>query len=105
LIRPRAKNLLASKVSEILPHKESGSAVGREYLKVAPAEADVSRLIDLIGAPEESIRAQSKAGTQAFADWLRAKQRDDFDRGRVVLVQGWMLSQTEARLCALIALS
>jgi hypothetical protein len=45
-----------------------------------------------------------KAEPEALANWLQAKQRDDFDQSRVVLVQRWMLSKTEARLCALVAL-
>jgi hypothetical protein len=105
LTRHQAKTLLPSKLSEILPHRKSASAVGREYLKIAPLEADVSRLLELIGAPEKSIRDRSSADAEALAEWLQAKQRDDFDQGRIVLVQRWMLSQTEARLCALIALS
>jgi hypothetical protein len=100
----RAKNLVASKLTEILPHRDSAAAVGREYLKIAPLEADVSRLIDLIVSPEKSIGAQSRTDAEALAESLRAKQRDDFEQGRTVLIQGWMLSQTEARLCALVSL-
>jgi hypothetical protein len=98
-------NPLASKLSQIFPHRDSAAAVGREYLKVTPLEADASQLIELIGPPKKFITARATAGAEAFADWLQAKQRDDFERGRVVLVQDWMLSRTEARLCALVALT
>ena len=36
---------------------------------------------------------------------LRERARDDFGRGAIFRHGGWRLSETEARLCALIALS
>jgi len=32
---------------------------------------------------------------------LAARVREDFAAGRIVMLDGWMLSATEARLCAL----
>ena len=39
--------------------------------------------------------------TTILADDVAARVRDDFADGRVVVLNGWMLSITEARLCAL----
>jgi hypothetical protein len=58
----------------------------------------------------ESVRAASRGTLQlidrsrdqpgAIRALVRAVQRD-FEQGRVVQVQGWVLSQTEAELCAI----
>jgi hypothetical protein len=42
--------------------------------------------------------------------WIRSRSieeqiRDDFAAGRTVVVNGWVLSETEARQCALYSLS
>jgi hypothetical protein len=42
--------------------------------------------------------------------WIRRRSieeqvRDDFAAGRTVVVSGWVLSETEARQCALFSLS
>jgi hypothetical protein len=42
---------------------------------------------------------------QAAARLLRQGIYDDFRRADTVVVDGWILARTEARLCALIALS
>jgi hypothetical protein len=42
-----------------------------------------------------------EAGLRAVAQ----RVRDDFSRGAMFVHRGWRLSETEARLCALIALS
>lgn len=66
--------------------------VGRAYLRRHPAEADVALL-----------RA-ALAADLGDPERLRARVRGDFEREAVVRVQGWVLSRTEARLCALEAL-
>ena len=84
--------------------QSSARAVGREYLRQTPTEASVAKLVSLICAddtePPPSVRSR-----QAICDWVSPKSRDDFRSGRVVKVHGWILSVTEARLCALSAIS
>jgi len=48
---------------------------------------------DLRQMPSAAMRARIKAGTAR-----------DFSNGRIVRVQGWLLGETEARLCAIAAL-
>jgi hypothetical protein len=82
---------------ELIVHRESAARLGRAYLAATPGEADPSRLATLIlGAPavpegREAARVASRI-------------RADFDAGRVVTVDGWIVSTTEARLCALCAI-
>ncbi len=58
-------------------------AIGARYREMHPAEDDARVLVDAIGA---------------------RRVREDFERGRTVVIDGWLLSTTEARQCALFSL-
>lgn len=45
------------------------------------------------------------AGTREMSTLINDRIRQDFEAEQVVKVQGWVLSITEARLCALSALA
>jgi hypothetical protein len=82
---------------------ESARRVGQVYLQKAPEEADRDRLLTQLYpglAPARHTRSPA-AWRQSYA----AKCRRDFAEGHTVRVDGWVLSQTEARLCALAALA
>ena len=79
--------------------------VGREYLRSVPEEEDARLLVDLICSGQAVGRADLVgADLKELREWLRHQQRQEFEHGRIVKVQGWILSETEARLCALAAL-
>jgi hypothetical protein len=96
---------LSAKLSNVFYDRKSATVIGLEYLRHTPMEADVRRLTNLICS-----RWQGRYDDIAHADTARIKelllrqQREDFEKGRTVNVQGWILSETEARLCALAAL-
>ena len=71
--------------------------VGKQVLAQYPAWDDAARLRRALSAEI------GDAGT--LAKRLTQRMREDFEAGRVVLVDDWMLAQTEARLYALAALS
>jgi hypothetical protein len=77
-------------------------AIGQEYLQVVPTERNLQLLQDLIssacGQPVFGLDAQK------LREHLRLRTRQDFEEGDVIKIHGWMLSITEARLCALAAL-
>lgn len=99
------RNPLASKLVGFFQDKESAGAVGREYLRIAPVEADTLELTELICAGRrERYTELSGASMGKVRRMLLHQQREDFEKGRIVNVQGWILSQTEARLYALAAL-
>jgi len=70
--------------------KRAATAVGEAYLARFPEEKKSLRL----------HLALAGVGPQNVNDVVRR----DFAAGRIVQVDGWMLSRTEARLCALVAL-
>ena len=82
----------------------SARAVGRAYLAAVPEEASVQALVGrLIGETSAVSAPLPLADREALRAAMRSRIRRDFAEGRVVTVDGWFLSQTEARLCALTA--
>jgi len=85
--------------------RQSAHRVGLEYLRGAPWEANRAVLIQLL-YEGRTVRflMHDRRNPGAIRRLILSQQRDDFARGRIVQLQGWILSQTEARLCALVAL-
>ena len=96
---------LASSLAKSFIHRESAAIIGLEYLRYRPAEANIRLLVDLIcSCRPERLAELAKADTEKCRGLLARQQRQDFEHNRVVKVHGWILSETEARLCALAAL-
>jgi hypothetical protein len=87
-----------------IPDPGSAAAVGHAYLQDNPDEADVERLLAGICPPRHGSPCASRRHSR-MADELDARIRDDFIGNRTVLVRGWLLAQTEARLYALASLA
>jgi hypothetical protein len=86
---------------------ESARVVGRAYLATHPDEADPARLlaaIEAAGGIGRSV-ARQPIDPAALARAVAEAVRDDFLDRRTVRVEGWVLARTEARLCALAALT
>lgn len=81
----------------LLPRTDDAAVVGRAYLAQYATEADAGllrrRLVSLTAEPRR-LRAA-----------IGERIRRDFAEGDTVRIEGWVLSRTEARLCALCALS
>jgi hypothetical protein len=73
--------------------------IGRQYRVAVPAENTAAALRAVIS----SSRHQTfpRIGRRSIEDAIR----DDFSAGRTVVVSGWVLSETEARQCALYSLA
>ena len=93
---------LAARPHQLVRREHAGMiAVGRAYLDLAPEESDAARLRQLPHLPAE-VSALTLPGRER--DRLALRQSEDFRTGEAVLVQRWLLSRTDARLCALAAL-
>lgn len=78
---------------------ERAREIGTQYRASMPGENTAATLRDAISNSQHRQ-----------LPWIRARSieeqiRDDFAAGRTVVVNGWVLSQTEARQCALYSLS
>jgi hypothetical protein len=99
---------LARRLVGLFSAPGSAAEVGRRYLRAAPQEASVRRLVAAIaaepaGAGEGAGRLDA-LGPAALRAELAGRIRADFTAGRLVRLDGWMLSATETRLMALAAL-
>ena len=100
-----AKDNLAMILANRIHEKESARIIGREYLRCAVAERDVGLLVDKLFSGSADYRADfAAADDKGRNEMLRKQKCKDFEQGRVVKVRQWLLSETEARLCALSAL-
>jgi hypothetical protein len=95
---------LASRLARLFPNGKSARAIGRRYLDLAPSEARPERLTALICRSEENYARLARADTGQLRSILLGQQRADFARGRTIMIDGWILSETEVRLCAVAAI-
>jgi hypothetical protein len=87
---------------DLLSDPAGAAAVGREWLAQAPDEAGAARLVEaLAGAQLAEWRQLAAGGADALRPLVRARHVEDFAAGKLASVRGWVLSQTEVRLCAL----
>ncbi len=96
---------LTLKLARVSRCPESAKRVGAVYLQNTPAEAHPDTLVACLCVGGGLRKSEL---TQASVKQLRFRFakliRDDFANDRMVSLDGWMLSTTEARLCALVAL-
>ena len=101
-LRSRARHAgFNEAMRDLFRWSESAAIVGSAYLRLFPQEAYVALLTrELLGGS-----ADIDPDARSFARNLRRSICSDFRGERVVRIDGWVLSRTEARLCALIALT
>jgi hypothetical protein len=92
----------AARLAGLLAHRDSARNLGRAALASLPGATAPSSLAAAVlaglpgGAPK--LDATSDDDLRAL---VAARVREDFEAGDTVQVDGWILSCTEARLCAL----
>ncbi len=96
---------LATRLARLIPHVGSAARIGSRYLALVPAEANPERILAAIldGQEELAVAAVTIPDRVLHRHIGECRQRDFLD-GNTVSVDGWILSRTEARLCALVAL-
>ncbi len=82
-------------------YKVYAASVGESYLQCVPHEADPTVLAKLLKIDARAL-PMDKA---ALRRYIRDRIRQDFAEGRTTDVNGWILSSTEARLCAITAIA
>lgn len=74
--------------------------LGNAYLKLKPEETrDDVLLNDILAEKPNKIFAKGQ-DTLMVESQIEKRIRQDFDTDNIVVVQGWVLSITEARQCA-----
>jgi len=86
-----------------LLHGPSATVLGRRYLAAYPQAATPERLRADAGL--STLPPAMCADIEALRRTVLARQREDFEIGNTVQLDGWILARSEAALCALISLS
>ena len=95
---------LPGRLAALLGHRRSAGVVGREYLRVADAERTAEELLDrLVAGLPGGREAVEPASRSELHELVVAAIDRDFADERTVRLRGWIVSRTEARLCALVA--
>lgn len=74
------------------------SEIGQNYRQLFPNENTERRLVSLL---TEHISSDSIS----FNEEVNNQIQEDYKDGRIVMLDGWLLSVTEARQCALFSLT
>ncbi len=90
-------------IPSLLKHfcdKKTLKQIGVDYRALTPAENEKHKLIDLIF--KKSIKSLDNSLIEGL---LEKKIQEDFLSYRTIILQGWVISITEARQCALLSLN
>lgn len=81
--------------------------IGFAYLRDHPLEADTDRLVSGLFPDPWACRLvkQNHSRPDELRRYLKRRIREDFEAGATVNLEGWILSRTECRVCALVAYS
>lgn len=90
-----ANPVIAVALDALISDRESAAVIGRAYLDRFEQEHSATILNTRI---QESM---SDAGLAMDSHALLRRIEIDFEHGEIVNLHGWLLSRTEARLCAL----
>lgn len=87
--------------------RASARVIGAKYLARWPEEEDLDLLVSKVLAPSSARDAETCSAGERDEDVWRTITRNrvsDFENGRIAAIDGWQLSRTEARLCAIVTL-
>jgi hypothetical protein len=99
--RPRSlsDDEVRRRLSSLFASPRSAALLGAHYLRTQGQRTDRDQLLADTGIPCTAPTAERGALRAAFAE----ARRTDFEAGRVVLVDGWVLARCEVACCALLA--
>ena len=79
-------------------------AIGNHYRRLVPDEDNKDRLTAFL-LNDDAGNPISATPSSAIGHWLKQKISRDFNERNTIIVNGWVISVTEARQCALFSMS
>jgi hypothetical protein len=92
------KSLAEPRSLALIWDSQTIDAVGKQYLLQVPGEERERWLVKRLSADASDSGGLENSG-------LEEKIKKDFEAGNTVIVDGWILSRTEARQCALFSIT
>ena len=84
---------------------KSAKIIGEAYLRHESGERNYKKLVRLISNDLQRTHPYMSDDHGMTMAVIRKKFSEEFEAGNTVCIRGWILSRTEARLCALQVLS
>ena len=95
----RTLKLLPNELTQVFSrYRAYARRVGQRYIDCTQPVGSLTDVLSSLNLP--SVPANS-----AISTLLTDRIQQDFREGRTVQVDGWILSETEAKLCALVAMN
>ena len=83
---------------------ETINEIGVHYRAQVPEENKEKKLVELLLTNDKGKKIEPD-NSKAISELLEQKIQREFKDGRIVIEDGWVLSETEARQCALFSMS
>jgi hypothetical protein len=87
-------------LARLFADRRSAAAIGRAWLAERGSAPDA----DLASLRQAVMTALRDPGREPLEIRFQDRVRRDFAEGNVIMVEGWMLSSVEARVCAIACL-
>ena len=84
---------------------ETIAALGESYRISVPDEDNLEELRNMLLLDVEDNVIAQDTDDATLKQLLEERVKSDFDQGETVILDGWILSKTEARQCALFSLN
>lgn len=91
-------------MADLFPEFENASQIGRRYLELTPGERDARVLASAVSKSIEGSPPALLVDRDRFRSKATHAVRRDFESGNVIMIDGWVLSRTEAQICGLVTL-
>ena len=91
-----------SRIVALRRDQRSAERLGRAWLDSQSPQPSAAELVARICG--ESGCAELGADSDGMRRWIARRHRSDFERGNLVSLNGWRLSETEVALYALVAI-
>lgn len=92
-----------SEIQKLFSDAESAKIVGRRYLALNPHKS--SRTVLLKDSGLKAVRMTPPDNSSYLKKEFDLCRENDFLVGNIIMVDGWVLSQSEVSLCAFLALN
>jgi hypothetical protein len=104
-IRSKSKNTLTRPyLLSLICNQPALLEIGKSYRKLVPGESQLKILSDLILTNRKGQKLNS-AESLSIDHWINNKIEEDFLNSQTLIINGWVISQTEARQCAFLSLT
>ena len=78
--------------------------LGDSYRELVQSEARRKTLINILSEKNNGQNINKFSNRLIIEDFLKQKIKEDFSTDNIIIVNGWVLSKTEAQQCALFSI-